>query len=166
MIACQFIGNGEPEAGAANRTSKCFKQMLARRRRQAGTGIGNFEHRAGRVAPAGHPHGAAGALRGDGLDGVFRQIHQDAVELIAVRPQTEIAGDIVTPLDGAGLAGNGGGLAGGQNERDFVDQRRQENLLRWASGSSARAKLRVWLHKLIARSIAPSSGVASMLRRS
>ena len=33
VIARQFVGDGEPKAGPADQTGKCFKQMLVRLRR-------------------------------------------------------------------------------------------------------------------------------------
>ena len=59
VIASQFMGDGEAEAGAADRSGKGFEQMLTRLLRQAGSGIGDFKQGAIAVAPASHPDSAA-----------------------------------------------------------------------------------------------------------
>src|SRR5579863_2404427 len=105
MSANEFGGNGKPKTGAAGagRALESFEQMGARLAGKTGAGIGHFDYHDGALAPAGNADlVAAGIARFaafHSLDGVARQIEEDAKQLVVIGLHDEPALDRADPAD-------------------------------------------------------------------
>ncbi len=96
-------GDGEDEPGPAapRRASERLEHMKAGRFGNAGSGVGDFDHRCLRGS-RGADRDRTGSEPHHRLGGVAGQIEKDPKHLFAVADDREIGGDVVAELDPLG----------------------------------------------------------------